>query len=111
MERDSSTSSTKLQMPNMLEEFGTNYLDGSWMDYQCGQLRFSLVTWRGTRQFHASSILQMPDNMLEGFGTHYLHVRSMWTVEILFGRMERKSSISCIFNTADDARYVGIIWY
>jgi hypothetical protein len=26
---------------------------------------------------------------------------SMWTVEILFGHVERNSSISCIFNPAD----------
>jgi hypothetical protein len=32
---------------------------------QCGQLRFSLVAWRGSRQFHASSILQMMPDMLE----------------------------------------------
>ena len=75
MERNSLILSSILQMPDMLEEFGTNYLHvrSMWtVEILCGHMeRNSSIS---------SSKLQMPD-MLEEFGTNYLHVRSMWTVD------------------------------
>ena len=75
----------------MLEEFGTNYLDG---------LSLSIVEILFRRMERNSSIspskLQMKcqicwKNLVPII---WIYGLSMWTVEILFGRMERNSSIS-----------------